>query len=332
MLPRFSAAASVAATSTTCRVVLRCLARRPAGAAAWGRPAAAVAGAAPPQPPPRTRRTSPGLTAVSPVSPHRAAASLASPRFTLTCGQPGVFPGDGGPRRRLHATPPPPPPPPEPPAGVGPTPPPASRRKGQPPPLLPPPPPPPTTAVATTTDASTTVVQVTPRVAPTAAGDGALTAPGASAGGGRTLTMLFTCGACGVRSARTFSAAAYEAGVVLVRCGGCDAQHLVADRLGWFGDEPDIEAMAAARGIRFRRVGDGESLALREWCLIGGWPAVSAAAPEGSAWSCVRAADVRWGRPRGRRRRVATTATTAVFAVTAAVAAVTPRRRGRRRR
>jgi protein import protein ZIM17 len=34
---------------------------------------------------------------------------------------------------------------------------------------------------------------------------------------------------------RGFSRQAYEQGVVIVRCPACDARHLVADRLGWFG-------------------------------------------------------------------------------------------------
>lgn len=49
--------------------------------------------------------------------------------------------------------------------------------------------------------------------------------------------MAFTCGKCDTKQARTFSKDSYENGVVLLRCGGCDNQHLIADNLGWFRDE-----------------------------------------------------------------------------------------------
>ena len=49
--------------------------------------------------------------------------------------------------------------------------------------------------------------------------------------------IMFTCNVCQHRSARTFSKDAYEVGVVLIRCEGCDNLHLIADNLGWFRDE-----------------------------------------------------------------------------------------------
>lgn len=39
------------------------------------------------------------------------------------------------------------------------------------------------------------------------------------------------------RAMRTFSKAAYQGGVVIVKCGNdeCGSRHLIADHLGWFG-------------------------------------------------------------------------------------------------
>lgn len=42
------------------------------------------------------------------------------------------------------------------------------------------------------------------------------------------------------RSFKTISKKSYSEGVVLVKC-KCEKLHLIADNLGWFGDEPNIE-------------------------------------------------------------------------------------------
>ena len=57
----------------------------------------------------------------------------------------------------------------------------------------------------------------------------------------KDLYMMFTCGKCETRAAKGFSRQAYENGVVIVRCPGCDAQHVVADHHGWFGEKGTIE-------------------------------------------------------------------------------------------
>ncbi len=51
------------------------------------------------------------------------------------------------------------------------------------------------------------------------------------------LMIMFTCNVCQHRQGRTFSKDAYEVGVVLIRCEGCENLHLIADNLGWFRDE-----------------------------------------------------------------------------------------------
>ena len=53
----------------------------------------------------------------------------------------------------------------------------------------------------------------------------------------RDSMLMFTCGPCGNKMARTFTKDAYHKGVVLIRCDKCDNIHLIADNLKWFQDE-----------------------------------------------------------------------------------------------
>ncbi|TPX37743.1 hypothetical protein SmJEL517_g00603 [Synchytrium microbalum] len=48
------------------------------------------------------------------------------------------------------------------------------------------------------------------------------------------LLFGYTCKRCDSRQYRTMSKDAYEKGVVIIKCGGCQSLHLIADHLGWF--------------------------------------------------------------------------------------------------
>ncbi|MQL88025.1 hypothetical protein Taro_020574 [Colocasia esculenta] len=75
------------------------------------------------------------------------------------------------------------------------------------------------------------------------------------------LAMIFTCKVCETRSVRTASRESYEKGIVVARCGGCNNLHLIADRLGWFGEPGSIEEFLAARGEEVKK-GSADTLNL----------------------------------------------------------------------
>lgn len=56
----------------------------------------------------------------------------------------------------------------------------------------------------------------------------------------KMLALVSTCGKCAAPIRKTFSALAYEKGVVLVTCDGCGVKHLVADHLGWTADHSTV--------------------------------------------------------------------------------------------
>ncbi|KAH9292934.1 hypothetical protein KI387_041882, partial [Taxus chinensis] len=73
------------------------------------------------------------------------------------------------------------------------------------------------------------------------------------------LAMVYTCRVCETRSVKTMSRESYEKGIVIVRCGGCNNLHLIADRLGWFGEPSSVEDFLRTKGEEIWR-GSQDSL------------------------------------------------------------------------
>lgn len=51
----------------------------------------------------------------------------------------------------------------------------------------------------------------------------------------RKVQLQYTCNVCETRNTHSISRVAYHKGVVIVKCKGCDSQHLIVDHLGWTG-------------------------------------------------------------------------------------------------
>lgn len=81
-----------------------------------------------------------------------------------------------------------------------------------------------------------------------AAAGARIKSPGALGQVDSAMFIAFTCKVCDHRNRKSFSRQTYEKGVVLIRCGGCENLHLIADNLGWFDGARNVEEELARRG------------------------------------------------------------------------------------
>lgn len=72
---------------------------------------------------------------------------------------------------------------------------------------------------------------------------------------GVKMRILFTCKKCNTRNDKLMSKQAYENGIVLVRCDGCQNLHLIADNLNWFQNPhgKNIEDILASKGEKVQK-------------------------------------------------------------------------------
>lgn len=77
----------------------------------------------------------------------------------------------------------------------------------------------------------------------------------------KKMQMIYTCKVCSTRNSQTISKLAYAKGVIIVRCSGCQNNHLVADNLGWFRDNKvNIEDIMKEKGETVQRVSLGNEV------------------------------------------------------------------------
>ncbi|XP_061184613.1 DNL-type zinc finger protein-like [Saccostrea echinata] len=76
------------------------------------------------------------------------------------------------------------------------------------------------------------------------------------------MAIQFTCKVCDRRTSKTFSRTAYTKGVVIIKCEGCQNNHLIADNIGWFKHVKgrNIEEILAEKGEEVKRYLEDGSL------------------------------------------------------------------------
>ena len=73
------------------------------------------------------------------------------------------------------------------------------------------------------------------------------------------MQLQYTCKVCNTRNMKIISKLAYEKGVVIVKCGECSNNHLIADNLGWWPELQEkgirnIEDLLLQKGETVKRV------------------------------------------------------------------------------